>query len=502
MDSLPEALKKVRIRLAVQSWLCSVSVGLLYAGIACCFCLAITRFFLWGNPLPLCAGIVALGILVPTLLVQRRLPTLVDAALAADQRLNLKERFTSSLELSQREGGMFSALHEDARQHLDHLDVGRDFSFSLPGSVRWLTIPIIVFGIAYIFLPEFDLFGIEARRAEALARAEKVKMQVERLRNEIKPLEELVAEAVDGGPLTEATELIERVSEELERGELTEKQALAKLTDLRDTFKDQLDSMNESNPRPKIAGNNEKLGFAEDMANDIQQGKFSDAAQKAEELQKKLEKGDLSEQELEAMSRDLEKLSKLLGNQSPALSKALAEAAQSLKSGNISAALAVFSEAELAFEDLESIMMQMDMLAKACSTLGNCAGGLCGLADAMGFFKEGDSDRFGPGMGGPGRGQGGTVGELPDVNVGFDPTMLPGPLTDGQNLLSIEQQAAPELGQEAKIEFLQGTFVQAQQRAEQALEQEEIPRGSKEFIRQYFGTLEASTSTSNAGGRP
>ena len=96
----------------------------------------------------------------------------------------------------------------------------------------------------------------------------------------------------------------------------------------------------------------------------------------------------------------------------------------------------------------------------------------------------------GLGMGGPGRGQGNQVGELPETMVGFQPSKPGGPLTKGRMLADVLQKALPEGEAQPTVEYISGAFVEMQQAAEQALTQQEIPRGSKEFVRQYFGAIE------------
>ena len=72
-------------------------------------------------------------------------------------------------------------------------------------------------------------------------------------------------------------------------------------------------------------------------------------------------------------------------------------------------------------------------------------------------------------------------------------------LTDEQEQLrsavhALMQKAAPEEGAEPTQEFVVKTFESVQQEAEQALTKEEIPPAAKEYVRQYFGTLEPEES--------
>ena len=97
---------------------------------------------------------------------------------------------------------------------------------------------------------------------------------------------------------------------------------------------------------------------------------------------------------------------------------------------------------------------------------------------------------MGLGLRGPGRGQGNRIGELPKVTTSTDPSLAPGDMTKGKILATIMQRAAPQDGEHATIDYSQQAIVQIQQQSEEALTKEEIPAGAKEFVRQYFGSLE------------
>ena len=484
-DPLIRSLRAVRRRLLLRLWLTLSALSFLYSSCLCCVLLLITRLFpTLGNPVPAYIGLIVGGWLIATVATWSRRPFLLAAALAADRRLGLKERLTSSFELARCDGPMIQELHADARSHLGRLDPVRDFPLAPPRVLRWVWAPILAFWIAYVCLPEFDVFGFKSRQVEARVRFEKVHMQAQRLRNEAQKLM-AAAPIAAGGTLAETAALLDRISGELERGEITEKQAMAQLTDLRESLKERYDNLSQSRPTPKLA-QEENLGAAQDIASAIQKNQFGEAVQKARELQQRLKEGKLSEKELEAVANDLKKLAQLLGNQDAALAEALAEAAQACMNGDCDKSALAMESLALSLEDLESILKQLDELAKA----GFCLGCCMGTRGAIGPWAPGETDKFGSGMGGPGKGRGGHVGPLPDVDAAFDPSLLPGPMTQGKILMSVEQRATPEPGAKPTIGYIEQTFVEARQAAEQALEQEEIPRGSRELVRQYFGTLE------------
>ena len=108
---------------------------------------------------------------------------------------------------------------------------------------------------------------------------------------------------------------------------------------------------------------------------------------------------------------------------------------------------------------------------------------------------------MGPGMHGAGRGQGNRVGDLPDGNVNMTPSLAKGSVTQGRILATIIQKTAPDGDAEASTEFISNAFIQVKQEAEQALTKEEIPPGSREFVRQYFGALDPGDAGSSEGIR-
>ena len=100
-----------------------------------------------GDPVPVSAGLVGLALAVATVLAVIKRPSMTEAALAADARLGLKERLTSSLQLAEGEGEMVRALHADARRQLEMLDVARDFRIVPSRAVRWAYVPVMLFGL-------------------------------------------------------------------------------------------------------------------------------------------------------------------------------------------------------------------------------------------------------------------------------------------------------------------------------------------------------------------
>lgn len=517
-DALARALNAVRRRLFVRRWLRFTAVGLAMSAGAGCLWVVLTRLFpVLGQPALVVIALLVLGYLGAAVAAFIRRPTLLDAALAADAALGLKERLTSSLELAGRSGPMVDAVHADARRKLDGLKLGARFPLSTDSRKRWVYAPLVALGLAYTLFPSFDLFHYTERQAEARARDAAVAVHVERIQSDLEPLK-ANAELAEAG-LSDLTADIEAMTADLKQGALTERQAMAKLSDLAEALQQQREALAKQGQMPQLGAELNPSGMSRELARALQNGQLGKAAEKARELADKLRNGDLSQREREQVQRELKSLANALKGQgselSQSLAQALSKAAASLESGDVQGALEAMKAAELSLEDMASVLGQLEKMdtmmaylsewqgemmgpSGYCRTCGmkmsECEGGQCctgGNANCSGC-GNGTCNGNGQGLGlrGAGHGRGNRLGDIPEVEAGFQPTMAKGPLTKGKMLADLLQRTAPEEGEEAQVEYVSGAFVELKQEAEQALTQEEIPPGSKEFVRQYFGSLE------------
>lgn len=520
MDRLVDTLRRVRIRLFLQEWMGFILWGLFFSCIACGVWVVLARCFAeLGNPLQVCVVVFAAGFLVVTGIAIRRRPSLTEAALEADRRADLKERLTSSLELAGVEGPMIQALHADARTHLTRLDPAKHFSFVVPPHASWAFIPVVLFAAVYVLMPELDLTAFRQRQTEAAARAEATRVRVQRLESlarAMAPREGENAEAV-----VKVIKAIQRVAEDLRAGKISNKQGFARLTNAAEELEKMRADLAEQNRMPQRFDLSREAGIPEDIAN---AGRL---AAKLQELRDKLIKGGWSGSELEWFEKEVADLAGSLGAKDGALREALsarlAELRGALKMKDLQSALRAMKSMEASVKDLSSVLEQLQKLETASKNLWEMRQAMLGSSDRCRFCgailkpcvkKHGGTGcgwghdclgvcsacagarraigpgMHGPGMHGAGRGAGNRVGPLPDAKTAFNPTTLPGRVTRDKVLLSILQKTAPEPGAKSTAEFLPGAFVKVQQQAEQALTKEEIPPGSREFVRQYFGSLE------------
>lgn len=539
MSPLHMQLNRVRKRIWAQMGVACLSTALLWTASVACVWLVVCRILpVIPYTLEGAGVIVFVGVAAALVLAWRQRPDIRAAALAADERLGLRERLTSSLELADHHHPMVEAVHKDALKHLGLLEARRDFPLFPTRRTKLAIVPILLFGVGYVLLPEFDHFGYQERALEAKVQAADRQKKAERLDKVAKALK--ATEKMPVGALDSKALELESLSEKLQEGKISEKQALAKVQDLRESIQQEKLALENKSQLNKGLGKATDSPLTKGLASDLQQGKMGDAKKKLEDLQKKLETGKLSTEEKNKLSTELKEMAKELTKpgstqMDTAMANALAKASAALDSNSPEGMKEAANELELSAKDMESVMQQLAQLDTAmaamkefeksamgksafcrdCGTkLGKCelggkCQGSCEGKDCSGQCKSGQCNGGGSGSGqgfqkglalggggkgtgmqGPGQGQGGQVGELPDVNVSLTPTMLPGDVREGKMLASIMQKTAPETDANSSVEVISGAVVQAQQAAEEALTREEIPRGSEEFVRQYFGTLE------------
>jgi hypothetical protein len=503
-------LRRVQRRLLLFQGSERAARALFAATVAACAWLIITRLFpqlggaIW---VALALGVGAL--LGAVLWTWRKPPRLIDAALAADARLGLKERFISSLALHEAGesycGGseeMAAALHADATQCLARLDHRRDFPFVPSRAMRWLALPIALFGVAYVLFPEVDLLGHQAREAQARVEQAEREKKAAMLENAARVLPK--APEQEAAQVDAITRDLHEIAAALQEGRITEKQALARVNSLADQLRAERDALANKAATPMPPLSPRDMGLAKDAVEAMQRGRPADAAKALRALQDKLKEGGLSEAEKMKLAEALKKIAESMGNASAQqLANGLPKpGTQAMTGAELEMALETM---ELSLCDMASALEQMAQLevalqqmtewqrqqggekslfgkCKSCGKMlkpGQCAGGQCNSCNGS---RPGNTP-----------GTGNEMEELPaDDMVEFAPGMLPGNLREGKMLADMMQRTAPEAaGEEATIASSGPVLIRVRQEAEQALTKEEVPPGAREFVRQYFGAIDS-----------
>lgn len=492
MSPLITVLGKLRRRIAFLLWLNHLVNATLIAIAAACLWLLATRLFpRLGDPHWASIALLVLGLGVATIWGVIKRPSLLGAALATDDRLGLQERLTSSYELAQTPGPMVAALHEDAARFSAQVNPADAFPLGLPRRARWLAIPLLVYGLTFAFMPELDLLGYREEQRKIARKMEVRRVHAERIRNIARPLrednEDSIAEAQD------MTTELDRLAEDLLAGEITEKQAAARLTGLAEDLMEERSKLTAQLPVPDPSGFSMESGAMAEVAKDMEQGDYGEAASKLEEMMEELASGGLSGEKAKQVAADLKKLAEMAGGEDSALGQALAKAAAAAEAAAEAGDTAAMEAMELAMADAVSVLQQLGKMEQAMGQMGMAQAELMGEA-IMGQLAGRGPGRVwtegSGGLGGPGRGRGNRIGNLPDTGGAFEESMLSGEMGPGKVLAGIMQRTAPEGETESMTTVATDAIISAQQEAEQALTREEIPPGAKGFVQQYFGSLE------------
>ncbi len=526
-------LNRLRLRLTLRIWADRLSNMLAAAAALSCIWLILTRLFpALGNPWPAVAVFFASALLASAISAFLDRPDLVQTALAADREMGLKERLTSALEMALDEGSMVAAQRKDAEVAIRDLDPVSAFPFTAAWTLKATPAIMLVFILALNFMPELDLLKHREKKAKAQALAKAKKEKVDKLRAMAKKIE-----PSKGDDFPEAKDLADKLNqlaEDINDSSITDKRAAARMSDISREMKEAGAEMMKYKAQPQTAPG--QKGQGQEMAKSLAEGDYKDFFDKLAAMKKKLSDGKLSDREKEKLLGDLKELAKAMGGAETETGKnlldALDKAERSLSSGDPSSSKALKDLAESldqiqsaanqmknmdeTFKELAQFQNQMMGNSSCCRNCGkkpgegekfsnglcpSCAGslhvneGLFGppdLAAGLRGYEEGDydPDKVGEGMVGKGRGEGNWAGELPEVEAGFSRSVLPGPTTKGKILATIVEKAAPDEGAGPTVEFVEGVITEVQRDAENALIHEEIPAESKEFVREYFRSLE------------
>jgi hypothetical protein len=176
MSRLDHHVAAVQRKLAARifvDWLCmSALVGAVLA------LLTIISYKLLPITVPLTLLWVGLGAILGVALLMTILnrPSPALAAVAIDEKLQLKEKFSSALEVRRRLDDPFAqAVVRDAEDTAQRVRLAGHFPLEMPRSGYWTIGVAVIAGLA-LMLPRFELFredpAVEARRIEQLKSAE------------------------------------------------------------------------------------------------------------------------------------------------------------------------------------------------------------------------------------------------------------------------------------------------------------------------------------------
>jgi len=393
------------------------------------------------------------------------LPTRMQASLLLDERLKLRERFSTTLALAGSDDPFARAACTASMQAIQRADLRGHFPIGLTRSWGYGA-GIWVIAIALLYMPQQDLLGFMREKDKQQEQAKQLDEAQAEIKDALEPVKAVMSE-LDDPALEKEMEKLDELAKAGDPQEL-KREAIKALGDLSEKIKqmqggaemqagDMLQRMLK-----QLRGSSEP--FSQQIRMAMAKGDFSQAANLMRQLQNQLTEGTLSDQQRKQMAEQLQQLAKELQKLSTqqreleeeleklGLDKKLAQMSeqqlrqtlqkQGLKSEQIEQLLQKMAASQAAagrcsglaqamaacgqgagglgadelsdaieqLDALESLEQQMIQLQAGLNELSNCMACLGeGMYDGLGGqspWREGHADRYASGSGGPGQGYG------------------------------------------------------------------------------------------------
>ncbi|MEW6236652.1 MAG: hypothetical protein AB1656_14805 [Candidatus Omnitrophota bacterium] len=525
---LQKKVRRAHRRHCYHSLYSSLVQALFYALIGACLAAAVLALLPKEiDRLPIALAIAALCLPAALYLYYRRRGNVMQTALLADRHLRLKEKISSALELGT-DAGRFpgdadwhDALLFDALGEAHRLDLKKAFPWKNPREFHWLWAPLLGLILTVFVLPQWDFItGGGKAQAKAMDKQE-IEKELQNLFNRQLVLEKRAKEK-EMKNVAEIAKEIKELETDLLKGKIEKRDALAKLSSLQEEWEKQREELKENQPSLNPAAPMQQK-LTSELAKDLESSEYEKAAQKLQELQKKMKMGAMNEGESDRLSNELNQLAANLSADSP-LAKALKNAAAKMKAGDQKSSLQSLQLAEADLKDLQDALEQMQLLdqaladlknskfalagkfgkcspnicnASGCGLCAGCNGAGCSMCNGTGLggvqgkggWKAGPTDKMGnSGMRGAGIGRGGQA-PFQDTDTGFQQAMAKSPFNPGPILGTISVDGE-SLNNQSTVLVNEALF-EYKQAAEDALTKEKIPIPYQFQVRAYFNTLHA-----------
>ena len=277
------------------------------------------------------AGLAALAAAAVALLWYLARPTRMQVALRLDERMALRERFSTTLAMARCEDAFAAAAREEAYAKAEGLDVSKHFPIRMGRRWLWTALCWAGVGAAAAFMPTLDLLGRQAaanllaqehnRARQAAAEVNRVVTRAEAMVNRL----DMPAAAAEFAQLNDMKP--EASSEDMRR------EAIRKMGEVADRLQEM-----GAGDRPEAARMIEQMmkqlkmpaqASVRKTGQALARGKYAEAAKALEQLREELARGTLKPEERAAIAREMEGLGRqlsALAKQQKELENALAAA--------------------------------------------------------------------------------------------------------------------------------------------------------------------------------
>lgn len=479
-------------------------------------------------------GLVGAATLWAIVLAVFRAPPRLAAALLVDERFGLKERVTTSYTLTPEQAATPAgqALLADVRERVRQLDVTERFPLGLSRSAALVPAGALVLACVAFFYepPKGQAVAVIDESKQPPANAAAIERKMKELakkkpatRDASKPkseeIEKLEAklEEIANRPRQTKDQLRERIREMTSLEDMMKKRE-KELSEKSEALRNQLKQLDKLGQKEGM-----QEGPAKDLAKAMAEGNMEKAQEEIEKLVKKLQENELSDKDRKQLAKQVQSLKEQLKNAGEQKEK-VERLKQMAKEGKLDAET-LKRELEKIKQDSQKMKELQDLAQKLgqcqkCLEQGDAKGAsqklraagdqlkdmdldddnlkdireqLQRLQDAQGVAGQGmDGERM---EGDPGNGMNGKDGPP----GGKRPVAEEGPFKsyDSRNKVQFDPKGkkvfdgyAP--GQNFKKKStaeISGEIEQARQEAPEAIEQQRVPKATKDMIKEYFRNL-------------
>ncbi len=434
--------------------------------------------------LPLLFGF-AFGLIAASV-ASLRSPSRIAAALLVDRYYGMKDRTLSAIEFLEKDDqdAMRAFQIADTQLHLRKVRVEDCVPIELPRAARNAAVACCVAAVGIAALTQFDVSPAVASSPLPLATR-----QAARLRQTVLPeIARLAKEADDNAEeLRELTEQLESLVDELERPGQDQRDVMATLSDMEQVItaaRDALEVAVTEADLKQVAGALTSADALRDAAEAMEAGDFEQAATELEAF----DPAALSEKERRAVANDLEETAKELAEHAQ---ENLAKAAEEIQQG---LAEQDASQTKQGMQRLADINKQQSRNQKVANAMNSQLNQLAQSKGEARGDRPGDSDNKSDqasdkwGKGTAGKPDEGPATKLDAVR---EEQKLGSQIGEGDGEtervedLPQEQQAARQYAKQ---------YHEYRRQAEAVLDQEPLPLGHRETIREYFESIRPTRS--------
>ena len=547
LEAFENKLRHVRFRCSINLMLGWAGRILAAAGIVAVLVVLVKQLFAVDLISPLSVwvfvGGTAFWILLLWILHQ---PSRMQTSLVLDERLKLRERFSTTLALADSEDPFAEAARKEARQRAKRMNVAGHFPIRASRCWGYAVGAWVIAGAILLLVEPRDLLGFMRRQNEQREQVRKMEQAKAQLKEAATPVK-LAVNQLGKPELAEALSKLDQIPKDAKPQDV-KRQAIKALGDLSDQIKKlqsgaELQSMELMQKMLKqLRGSPD--AFSQKLSQALARGNFAEASSLLEQMQKQLDEMKLTEEQRKALAEQLRNMAKQISQlaqknselekelEKLGLDKKLTQMSeqqlkQALQKQGLSkekmeqllkkaaacrsacsrcsklgqAMASCGSGSGLAGMDLAGLMDVMDelqatkeqlaamqaSLAEISRCMGGLGEGMCEGLGCMGPFRKGSWQGYAAGTGGPGRGYG-PRGYDDSGTTADKKTKVKNKSGEGPIVASWYFKGTQVKG-EARRKFSE--VVQAgRDSAAEAINENEIPRKYEGAVKNYFGQLE------------